>query len=109
MGIFNLFRMTEDDGLACLDGRRLCIAEHLFTRGQRELIHQFYLLRLLGIVLDLRLNKYRVAGCIVPDMYAKGFDTYSVCFYQSDRTEDAKGLATLRESPFRITATTHPR
>ena len=42
-------------------------------------------------------------------MHAKGFNTHSVRFYQTDRTEDTKGLTALGESPFRRAAATYPR
>ena len=85
------------------------MAEHLLATGQRELVHQLYLLRLLGVVFDLCLDEYGVAGGIIPDMYAKGFDSYGICLDEADWPEDAKGLATLAEAPFRRTSTTNPR
>ena len=109
MRILYLFSMTQNDGLTRLDGRRFCMTEYLFTRSERKLIHQFNLLRLLGIVLHLRFDKDTIAGGVIPNMHAKGFNTHSVRFYQTDRTEDTKGLTALRESPFRRAAATYPR
>ena len=100
MGILYLLSMTQDNGLTGLNRRLFCMAEHLFTRGKRKLIHQFYLLGLLGVVLDLCLDKYGVAGGIVPNMHTKRFNTDGIRFYQTDRTEDAKRLATLAEAVF---------
>ena len=54
--------------------------EHLFTRGECELIHEFYSLRICSVVLNLSLYENRVASGIAPDMHAKGFDTDSIGF-----------------------------
>ena len=42
-------------------------------------------------------------------MHAKGFDTHLVGDFKRDRTENAEGLRTFRESPFRRTTTANPR
>ena len=108
MDVFYLFRMTQDDSLTSLNRRLFGMTEHLFSRGKGKLVHQFYLLRLLGIVLNLRLDEYRVAGRVVPNMYAKGFDTDSIRFYQAYRTEDTERLRTFTKAPLRRTSTTYP-
>ena len=100
MSILNLFSMTKNDGLTRLDSRLFCMAEHLFTTCQCKLIHQFYLLGLLGVVFDFCLDENRIACCIVPDMYAKRFDTHSIGLNQTYRTEDTKRLTTFTKAVF---------
>ena len=63
----------------------------------------------MGIVLNLCVDKNSVALGIVPDVYAKGLDAYSICLNKTDGTEDAKGLTSLAETPFGGASATHPR
>ena len=85
--------MTQRLAATRTQGDNLSMAEHLFATGQRELIDQLESLGMLGIVLDLRLDKYGVALGIVPDVDAKGFYAHSIRLDKTHGTEDAKGLA----------------
>ena len=51
MGVLYLLSMTQDHSFTSLDGHSFCMAEYLFATGQREFFDQFYLLRLLGVIL----------------------------------------------------------
>ena len=80
MDIRNGLCMMEHPALASLQRNGLGMAEHLLTRGKGKLIHHLYLLCLVGIVLDFRLDEHRVANGVIPDMNAKRLDANSIRF-----------------------------
>ncbi len=100
--------MAVDLRLAGEQRQSRCLPENLLAAGEGELVDQFYLLSLGGVVLDFGLDEDRVAGGIVPDVDAKGFDAYGIGLDEADGPEDAEGLAALAESPFRRASATDP-
>ena len=60
MGVLYTLSMVEGLGFTRLQRHSHDLTENLLARGERELIYQFYLLRLRSVVLDFRLNEDRV-------------------------------------------------
>ena len=84
-------------------------AEHLLAIRITEFINHFHRLSSLSVIFHLRFHKDSSRLIIIPDMHSERLNADLIRSLQHHGTENSQRLGTFAESPFRGTATAHPR